>query len=191
MLPATRSPHSGLLKKGSFYVKSLIVFHPVSHFLSDKVYTNPLFQSPFTTFCFTLVLFISVCSYLFMFPCYPMCISCLYPVLSVPSNFYYLFLMFLFISIGYRLLLNVSLGPQLFSFPVLWVESGLVPTLSLSSVHAAPKAALPGCACIPDSDCLHSYKGCVFFSLSVSAFEGQHTFGVSLASLNADNINVL
>lgn len=48
--------------------------------------------------------------------------------------------MFLFISIGYRLLLDVSLGPQLFSLPFLWVESGLVPTLSLSSVHASPKA---------------------------------------------------
>lgn len=77
--------------------------------------------------------------------------------------------MFLFISMGYHLLLeSVNLGPKLFSLPILWVECDLVPTLSLSSVHASP----PGqhCldepekrACIPDSACLHSYERYVFF----------------------------
>lgn len=120
--------------------------HPPFCFLSDTVCTNFLFQSTFCIFCLTLVLFVSVCSYLFMFPCYPLCISCLYSVHSVPSNFWYLFLMFLFISIGYRLLFDVSLGPQLFTLPIMWLEPGLVPTLSLSSVHASPKAAPPGWA---------------------------------------------
>lgn len=85
----------------------------------------------------------------------------------------------LFISIGYRLLLDVSLGPQLFFLPLLWVESGLVPTLSLSSVHAFLKDVHVHLT-VP----VYTLIGCVFFSLSVSAVQE------TTASLNTDVINI-
>lgn len=85
------------------------------------------------------------------------------------------------------MLLNVSLGPQLFSFPSCgWSLAWSLPYrchLYMPPPNKHCLDELRGCACIPDSDCLHSYKGCVFFSLSVSAFEGQHSSGVSLACI--------
>lgn len=149
------------------------------YILYDNASTNSFSTTVSLQFCFSLFVSIYLCSSELL------CVSCLYPAHSVLSNLYYIFLMFLFISIGYHLLLNVSLGPQLFSFP----SCGLSLAWSLPyrcHLYMPPPNKhcldeLRGCACIPDSDCLHSYKGFVFFSLSVSAFEGQHSFVVSLA----------
>lgn len=116
-LPTTQSPHSGLLKKK---VKSLVLFILFLIFYLIKL-VSALCSSPRPR------LFVSL--QFSMSPCYPVCFSCLWPVHSVPYSFYYHFLMFLFISIDDCLLLSVGPGPQLFSCPLLWVESGLVPYL--------------------------------------------------------------
>lgn len=128
--------------------------------------------------CFTLVLFVSVCSYLFMFPpCYPPCISCLYSVHSVPSNFLISFLnMFLFISIWLSSVFSMWVSDHssaLHPPPVGGVLAWSL-TLSLSSVHASPGGST---AWVSLKD-VHVYltapvytliKDVSFFSLSVSA----------------------
>lgn len=126
-----------------------------------KLVAAPCVPAPLHTFCFP------------PWSCSPVirCVfSFLWPPHSVPSSFFSQFLMFLFISIVCCSWLSVGPGPQLLSCPLLWVESGLVPLPYLCHLYMPPPRQHcldepRGCACIPDSDCLHAYKGCVFFLL--------------------------
>ncbi len=163
--------HSDVLKKAQSILKFisnlLILFHPVSCFLSDAVCANPLpFFSPLSLYFFH---FISVCLCLFfpfMLPCYPLYFLSL---LSALCSVRFL-ISFPNVSIRFYWLSSVARCESwttviLFTPPVggVWLGPHLISVICT----CIPQGK--GCACIPDSACLHSYKGCVFFSLSVSA----------------------
>ena len=124
----------------------------------------------FLYFCFTLVLF--VCLFLSI---YVPLLSSVYflSLLSALCSVQFL-ISFPDVSIHFYWLSSVSLGPQLFSLPLSGWSLAWSPYLISVICTCIPQRLHrldepEGCACIPDSACLHSYKGCVFFSLSVSA----------------------
>lgn len=135
--------HFDVLKKtlneSSNSFQTSFFFHPVLiSYQIQFVLTVCLFSIPF--------LFVWLQFYLCLFVpiIYVPLLACV-NFLSLLSELCSVQFLIFFANVFYSfLLVYVSLGPQLFSLLLLWVESSLVPILSLSSVHVSLKAAPPG-----------------------------------------------
>lgn len=117
----------------------------------------PAFQSSFFTSALSLFQFVPVylCSH-YLFTIFPQC-----------------YCSFLFFNVGCSMSVldhSYSLSPSC-GWSLAWSLH------YLCHLYMSPprqrSLTYPEDACTPDSDCLHSYKGCVFCSLSVGAIEGQ------------------
>lgn len=149
----TRSDKSHSYKTGWF----LLFRTPHPGLLKMAVFC-PAFQSSFSTSALSLFLFVPIylCSHYLFLLSFP----------NVTVHFYSLMLVAQCQSWTTVILFPPPVGG-------VWLGPYIISVICTCHPPRQHNLTYPEDACTPDSDCLQSYKGCVFCSLSVGAIEGQ------------------